>query len=229
MQNTQNIQKNEAVRKKTVTITLAAIFSALAFLSSLIFHLPLIPAVSFLKYDPMDAILTIEALVLGPIPAALSTLVVTVIRIPFGSSGLIGALMNFLSSMSFVMPAGIIYKYRRSLQGALIGLGCSVVSETVIMLLWNYLISPLYMGVSREAIVGLMLPGFLPFNLIKAAVNAALTFLLYKPMMTGLRKAGVLPKSDSKPHGGILPIIINVLCVILLAAGIICLFVFKIV
>lgn len=225
----QNVQNNQTSRKTTVTITLAAIFSALAFLSSIIFHLPLIPSVSFLKYDPMDAILTIEALVLGPIPAILSTLVVTVIRIPFGSSGLIGALMNFLSSISFVLPSGIIYKYRRNLSGALIGLGCSIISETVIMLLWNYLISPLYMGVSREDIVKLMLPGFLPFNLIKATVNAALTFLLYKPMMTGLRMAGVIPKFESKSDGKILPIIINIACILFLAVGIICLFVFNVI
>ncbi len=216
-------------KKTTVTLTLAAMFSALAFLSSLIFHIPLIPAVNFLKYDPMDAILTIEALVLGPVPAVLSTLAVTVIRIPFGSSGLIGALMNFLSSISFVLPIGIIYKYRRRLAGALIGLGCSIVSETVIMLLWNYLISPLYMGVSREAIVSLMLPGFLPFNLIKATVNTALTYLLYKPVMTGLRKAGTLPKSENKVKNRTLPIILNIVCILILAAGIICLFAFKVV
>ena len=224
----QNNEKNFG-KKTTVTITLAALFSAIAFLVSLIFHLPIIPAVNFLKYDPMDAVLTIEALVLGPIPAALSTLVVTVIRIPFGSSGLIGALMNFLSSISFVLPAGLIYRYKKTLNGALLGLACSVIGETALMMLWNYLITPLYMGVSREAVAALMLPGFLPFNFIKAFANAVLTFLLYKPVITGLRRAGLIPKSEPRDGNKTLPVVIYVICLLLLAAGIVSLFVFKII
>lgn len=216
-------------KKTTVTVTLAALFSAMAFLVSLIFHLPIIPAVNFLKYDPMDAVLSLEALVLGPVPAILSTLVVTVIRIPFGSSGLIGALMNFLSSASFVLPVGLIYRYKKSLYGALAGLGCSVISETVIMLLWNYLITPLYMGVGRDVVVSLMLPGFLPFNFIKALANAVLTFLLYKPMITVLRKANLIPKSESVPRNKTLPLILNIVGIVLLAVGVICLIVFKII
>ena len=217
-------------KKTTVTLTLAALFSAIAFLVSLIFHLPIIPAVNFLKYDPMDAVLTLEALVLGPVPAVLSTLVVTVIRIPFGSSGLIGALMNFLSSVSFVLPAGLIYRYKKTLGGALIGLGCSVLSETVIMLLWNYLITPLYMGVAREVVVSLMLPGFLPFNFIKAAANAVITFLLYKPMMTVLRKTGLIPKSETSHAGNsTLPLILNIAALLILAAGVASLFIFHII
>ena len=215
--------------KTTVTITLAALFSALAFLVSVLFHLPIIPAVSFLKYDPMDAVLTLEALVLGPVPAILSTLVVTVIRIPFGSSGLIGALMNFLSSVSFVLPAGVIYKYKKTLSGALIGLGCSILSETVVMMLWNYLITPLYMGVGRDVVVSLMLPGFLPFNLIKALANAAITFLLYKPMMTVLRKANLIPKGSMTASNRTLPLVLNISAGILLAIGIVSLFIFKII
>ena len=67
---------------------------------------------------------------------------------------------------------------------------------TGVMLLWNYLITPLYLNVTREVVVGMLLPAFLPFNLIKALMNGALTMLLYKPVVMALRKARLVPEED---------------------------------
>jgi riboflavin transporter FmnP len=58
-----------------------------------------------------------------------------------------------------------------------------------VMLLWNYFIAPIYMGYPREAVVELLIPVFLPFNLIKGGLNAAVTLLLYKPVLTAWRAA----------------------------------------
>ena len=43
------------------------------------------------------------------------------------------------------------------------------------MMFWNYLIAPIYMGYPREAIVELLLPVFLPFNLVKGGLDTAIT------------------------------------------------------
>ena len=208
---------------KIVTLVLAALFSALAYLTVFILRIPFVPAVGFLKYEAKDAVLALEALILGPVPSALSSLVISLIEmVTISDTGIIGAVMNFLSSMAFVLPVGIIYKYKRNIGGAVIGLILSIVSETTVMLLWNYVFSPMYMGISREAIVELLLPGFLPFNLIKSLINASITFLLYKPIMTVLRKANLLPKREGgEPQKKTLPIIVNVVCVLLLAGAII--------
>lgn len=56
----------------------------------------------------------------------------------------------------------------------------------LVMMLWNYLVAPLYMGIPREEVVKLLLPAFLPFNLIKGGLNAAITMLLYKPVVSVL-------------------------------------------
>lgn len=214
----------------TVKLTLAALFSALAYLTVFVLRIPFVPAVGFLKYEAKDAVLALEALILGPVPSALSSLVISLIEmVTISDTGIIGAVMNFLSSMAFVLPVGIIYKYKRSIGGAVIGLSLSVVSETVVMLLWNYLISPLYMGISREAIVELLLPGFLPFNLVKSLINAAVTFLLYKPLMTVLRKANLMPKSeDSGGKKSLLPVLVNIICALLIAGAVIALIMSKV-
>ena len=63
--------------------------------------------------------------------------------------------------------------------GLLWGWGCMA----VVMLFWNYLITPVYMGCSREEIAKLLLPVFLPFNLLKGGLNGAITLLLYRPVV----------------------------------------------
>lgn len=62
----------------------------------------------------------------------------------------------------------------------------------ITMLLWNYFVTPFYMGYSREAVAKLLLPAFLPFNVLKGSLNAAFTLLLYRPIIRALAKAGQL-------------------------------------
>ena len=64
------------------------------------------------------------------------------------------------------------------------------------MMFWNYLIAPIYMGYPREAVAELLLPAFLPFNLIKGGINAAVTLLLYKPVVTVLRRSNLIEAKD---------------------------------
>ncbi len=43
----------------------------------------------------------------------------------------------------------------------------------------------------------MLIPVFLPFNMLKAGLNAAMTILLYKPIVVGLRRTGFLPPSTA--------------------------------
>ena len=51
---------------------------------------------------------------------------------------------------------------------------------TVIMAGANLLVTPLYMGVGREVVKGMLLPAIIPFNLLKGVINGAITLLVYK-------------------------------------------------
>jgi len=105
--------------------------------------------------------------------------------------------MNVISTSAFCCTAAVIYKKKHTLQGAILGLVCGTLVMTVVMLLWNYLITPIYMGYPREAVAKMLLPAFLPFNLVKAALNSAITLLLYKPLVTALRRSGMVEASSS--------------------------------
>ena len=52
-------------------------------------------------------------------------------------------------------------------------------ADVGVMLLWNYLITPLYMVGTTRSMVAAMLPTvFLPFNLVKGGLNMALILLI---------------------------------------------------
>ena len=110
--------------------------------------------------------------------------------------------MNCLSSCTFACTAAFIYKRRHKLSGALIGLILGSIAMTVAMLLWNWLITPLYQGWPRSVVEAALIPYFLPFNALKAGLNTALTMFLYKPVVNTLRKIGLLEKSSSSSAPG---------------------------
>ena len=215
----------------TRRLTLAAMFAALAYIVMIAIHIHLIAAAPFLTYDPKDVILAVCGFTLGPVPALTTAAVVALLEmLTVSATGPIGLVMNLLSSASFVLPAAVLYERRRTLRGAAAGLALGVALEVVAMLLWNYFITPLYMGTPREAVAAMLLPVFLPFNLIKGALNAAITMLIYKPVSRTLKRVGLLEgRSDGAPtpkgHGlraaliAALVLVICIVAVLLLGAG----------
>lgn len=175
--------------KKLVTL---AMLSAIAYLVMFLFRVPI---VLFLKYDPKDTIIAIAGFLYGPLSALSVSVVVSAVEMfTTSDTGWIGFIMNVLSSCAFVCPAAYLYSRKRTIRRAAVGLGLGVALVTVVMCLWNYIMVPLYTPtISREAVAGLLLPAFIPFNLLKAGLNTALTLLLYKPVNTALRHAGLLP------------------------------------
>lgn len=183
--------------KKLVAL---AMLSAIAYLVMLLFRIPI---VLFLKYDPKDAVIAIAGFLYGPMSALTVSLVVSAVEM-FTSSetGWIGFIMNVLSSCAFVCPAAFLYSRKRTIRRAAIGLGLGVVLVTAVMCLWNYIMTPIYMGYPRAAVAELLLPVFIPFNLLKAGLNTALTLLLYKPVNTALRHAHLLPPAPESSAPG---------------------------
>jgi len=153
-----------------------------------------IPLILFLKYDPKDVIIAIGGLIWGPLLSFIVSFIVSFIEmISISGMGILGFIMNVISSSTFACTAAFIYKKRHTLSGAYIALFSGWFLMVAVMLLWNYLITPIYMGYSREAVVKLLLPAFLPFNLIKGGLNTAITLLLYKPIESALRNVNLIP------------------------------------
>ena len=177
-------------------IAAMAMLTALAVVADIFLRLPNIAG--FLTYEPKDVILTIGAFIFGPVAGLIMALVVcTVEMVTVSSTGVIGLLMNFLASATFVGVASVIYYRKKTMSRAVIGLAAGSLSMIAVMLLWNYILTPIFMGVPREAVLDMFLPVLIPFNGIKALLNSALVLLLYKGVVTALRKTKLIPTRDS--------------------------------
>lgn len=183
--------KHEQTKKMTVLAMLCAV----AFVAVAVAR---IPVVAFLKYEPKDVIVTFGGFLYGPVSALAVSAVVSFIEfLTISDTGWIGLIMNILSTAAFACTAALIYRKMHTLRGAVLGLILGAILMTIIMLLWNYVLTPFYLGTPRADVAAMLLPVFLPFNLIKGALNTAITILLYRPVVQGLRRAELFPESTN--------------------------------
>lgn len=179
-------------------IACVAMFTALSYVAVLLARG--IPNVAgFLSYEPKDALIVIAGFIFGPITSVIISLISSLLEmVTVSSTGFYGFLMNVVATCAFAVPATWIYTRNRTQRGALIGLLIGVLSMTICMIAWNYVITPFYMGVPRSEVAKMLVPTFLPFNLVKGGLNAALVMVLYKPVVTALRSMGLAPSSEKK-------------------------------
>lgn len=113
------MKNSEKIRK----LTTIAVLSALAYVAVLLFRIPIAP-LDFLKYEPKDVIITIGGFIYGPAAAfGMSAAVSLIETATISTTGFWGFLMNVISTCAFACTASFIYKRKRTLGGALIGLG----------------------------------------------------------------------------------------------------------
>lgn len=190
----------------TRTITSVAILSAIAsVLMFLEFSVPLVP--SFLKFDFSDFPALLASFALSPVAGVLVELIKNILHLPFSHTGGVGELANFLVGSALVLPAGIVYHFRKTKGGAVIGSAAGAVAAAFVSLPVNYFITyPFYamalFGGSMEMIldlyrlilpsvkslIGALLIFNVPFTLVKGVICFALTFVTYKhlsPILKG--------------------------------------------
>lgn len=174
-------------------IVLIALFGAISYVLMLVVHIP----VQFLTMDVKDVIITLAGLYFGPLAAlALSILVPLLELVTVSSTGLYGLVMNILGTAALSVTASVIYKYKKNILGAIVGLVSGVGLMVAVMMLFNLLVTPYYMGVTVEAVQGLIPVLLLPFNVLKGLLNVGLVLLLYKPLSLVMQRAGILPCSE---------------------------------
>lgn len=169
------------------------IIAGLSILGAMSIILVFIPFLRFepfppLEYDVGDLPIMIASFLYGPVYGLLLTIIVALIQglSPISNTGIYGILMNIISSGTFVVVAGSIYKYKRTLKGAILGLIIGVLSTVVVMIGANLIVTPYYLGIPRSVVRGMLLPTILPFNLFKYGINGLLCFLLYKKIRKAL-------------------------------------------
>lgn len=177
---------NNSVHIDTKKLVSIAMFAAFAYAVTFVFRIP----VSFLTFDAKDAIITLAALIFGPVSGVVISLVVATIEfISIGSHGMYGFIMDFASSAAFSFVAGLIYKVKRNAVGAVLSFYSASLVMVAVMMLLNIFVTPYYMGTTTSAVLELIPTLILPFNIAKAFLNSAIAMFLYKPISLALKKA----------------------------------------
>lgn len=181
------------IMKKNQTVIRTAIMAMLTAVSTVLIYfirLPLIPGVNFLEYDPADIPVLIGAMTLGPVSGIVILLAVCLIQAltVSASSGWIGFVMHFVASAALVLIPAIIYRRKKSTLSLVIGLILGVISMTVVMIPLNLVLTGIFMGVGVKTVASMLITVFIPFNLMKASINAVVTFAVFTPISKVLKR-----------------------------------------
>lgn len=177
------------MRGRTVKLVKMGAMAAISVALVYLIHFPIFPAVAFLEYDPADIPILIGTFAFGPLAGLALTVVTSVIQglTVSSGSGLYGILMHVIATGVLVIVSGSIYGRKKTKNMAVVSLLCGMAAMAVVMMGANIVITPLFMGVSAEAVCSLM-PFIVGFNLIKAGINGGVTFILYKRIANFLRR-----------------------------------------
>lgn len=164
-------------------VTLLGMCCAIALLSVALIRIPLL--LPFLTYSPKDVIITLSGFFLGPFAALSLSFITSVLEmLTVSDTGILGCIMNTIASASFACAVITVFHHHPSRKGLFFALCGGTLLLTISMILWNIWITPLYMGCSRAAVLQLIVPAILPFNLLKGGLNSLFIFLLYHSLKT---------------------------------------------
>ena len=173
-----------ATSQSTRKLTTLAMLAAISIVLVAVIHFPLLPAAPWMEYDPADIPIFIGTFLFGPWVGLGLTAVVSILQgvTVSAAAGPIGVLMHFLATGSFVVVAGLIYQKNKNHKGAVAALIAGVLVQTAVMVGCNLVFTPIFMGQPMERVVAMLLPVIIPFNLLKAGINALITHFVYKPI-----------------------------------------------
>lgn len=148
------------------------------------------PGAPFLVYEPSDVAALVGAFTMGPAAGVAVVLLRDVLRL-FVHPEVVGLGVNVIASGTYVAVAGWLYSRRRTRASAVLALVVATVVQSGIMFAVNLVLLPLYLGLTGAHLFAMLTTAILPFNLLKGAANAFLTYALYK------RVSGYFPRTHS--------------------------------
>ncbi len=164
----------------TRRIAVTALLCAMAAICTLLLEFPILPGVTWLKYDPSGIVALIAGFAFGPATGAVVSVIPYLVHVTT-ASGVYGMIMAVLATFSLVMPASLIYRRNRTMRGAVLGLVTGGVVCLAVCIVGNLIVTPFYTGMPLDAVIALIVPALLPFNLIKIAINCAVFAFIMRP------------------------------------------------
>ncbi len=171
-------------------MTKMAVLSALSIVLMLLIRFPIIPAATFLVYEPADVPILIGGFMLGAPAGLIITVVVSTIQaiLVNPEGGWVGLVMHVISTGTLVAVASCIYRKYYSYRAAIAALIAGSISMTLIMIPANLFFTVKFYGYPYDTVVDMLIPVFIPFNLIKSFLNSFIVAAVYLPLKSHLEK-----------------------------------------
>ena len=193
--NNTNVKEGTKIRTIVQVGMLAAIAVVL-----MLFEIPLPFAPSFYEIYFSEVPVMIGTFAMGPLAGAAIELVKILLNffINGTTTAGVGEVANFLIGCALVVPAGIIYRRKRTRKGAIIGMAAGTVFMTLLGCVLNaYVLLPTYAAAFQLPIDSLVAMGtavngsitdlftfvafaVAPFNILKGVLVSLIVFLIYK-------------------------------------------------
>lgn len=162
-------------------ICVLGIMTALSVVLIYFIRFPIFPVIDFMEYDAGDIPIFLctylygsgYGIVVGVIASIIQGITVS------AKAGFWGIIMHIFAVIGYTVTVGFLFKNKEKISSLIIASVTGVLVMTIFMVLWNFIITPIYTGWPRQAVIGI-LPYIIAFNLIKAGVNTIVTVFLYK-------------------------------------------------
>ena len=162
----------------TKKIAILAMLCAASAISTMVLQFPIIPGVTFLKYDPSGIFALLAGVTYGPAAGAVVSTLPYLLHLTT-ESGIYGTLMAILATLTYVLPVScVVYNHVEKTKQLIPALIIGSVVSVVACILGNLVVTPIYTGMSVEAVESLILPALLPFNVVKVVINSVIFTLL---------------------------------------------------
>jgi riboflavin transporter FmnP len=200
MNNSKNTSKDKSKKKvnsayvTSKKVAVCGIFGGLSLLLYLveIFRIPMsfiFSAAPFLRLNFSDVPVMIAGFCYGPVTGGIIVLIKFLVKCMMTRTGFIGELADLIVSLAYILPAAIIYLFKKNKKGALIGMGVGTIVSTIVACFTNYFILlPMYNW--QLSYTKTILAGILPFNFFKNILISLIVFLIYKKISNVIAKYG---------------------------------------
>ncbi|WP_250278163.1 ECF transporter S component [[Clostridium] colinum] len=166
-------------------ITITALISCLAYLTVLVFKIP----ISFLSYEIKDVVIAIGSIYLGAKYGIIISFAVSLLEmITISDSGIIGFFMNFIATTLYITPIAYLYNKNNSI---IKGIVLATLCMTIGMFIFNIIITPIYLKIPLAETIKLLFTLVTPFNIIKGAINGFIICIIYKPLLKAIKKSNI--------------------------------------
>lgn len=206
-----NVNSKKTVKFSAVYLAKIAILTGISFVLYAFVKFPLpfmFPSFLDMQFSETPALLA--GFAMGPLSGCLVIVLKCLLKFFMSSTQFVGEITDMIIGIAFVLPASLIYKMKKDIKHAIIGLAAGTLLVTASAVLvnrfisipfyvqvffngnWNILLNicrPLYPAVTRENFYTYyLLLAVVPFNLLRCLITALFTFLLYKRLSPLLHK-----------------------------------------